>query len=323
VRRRAFIALLGGAVAPPLVARAQQKPTPLVGVLRMAPAALDPFLAPFRGFMAELGWEEGRSVAFRVLHADGEDARMPELARVLALSEARVLVTTGTVSLRALKDATAVIPIVGVGEDFVGAGFARSMARPGGNVTGISILATELDAKRLEVLRAALPAAERVGLISDPSNPLSSERWQGIEQTARRLEIRLEVFEARSAAQLERTLDALVRARLDGVCVLSSPVLNAARDQIVAGSWKARLPAIYQWTDTARRGGLLAYGPSLGEAYQRVAVLVDPILRGAKPADLPIEQPTRVELIVNLKVAKELGLTLPASLLARADEVIE
>src|SRR4051794_25964244 len=187
MRRRAFIAFLGGAVAPPLLARAQQKPTPLVGVLRMAPAALDPFLAPFRGFMAGLGWEEGRSVAFRVLHADGEDARMPELARVLALSEARVLVTTGTVSLRALKDATAVIPIVGVGEDFVGAGFARSMARPGGNVTGISILATELDAKRLEGLRAALPAAGRGGAISGPGNPPSSGRGQGVEQTARRV----------------------------------------------------------------------------------------------------------------------------------------
>jgi putative ABC transport system substrate-binding protein len=197
------------------------------------------------------------------------------------------------------------------------------MARPGGNVTGVSILATELDAKRLEVLRAALPAARRVGLISDPGNPLSPERWRLIEEAARKLEVGLAMFEARTEEELERTLDLVAQAGLDAVNVLSSPFLNSVRDRIVAGLTKARLPAIYQWTETARQGGLLAYGPSLAEAYRRVAELVDKVLKGAKPADIPIEQPTRVELAVNLKAARQLGITIPPALLIRADEVIE
>jgi putative ABC transport system substrate-binding protein len=187
----------------------------------------------------------------------------------------------------------------------------------------VSILATELDAKRLEVLRAALPSAKRVGLIADPGNPISPERWRLIEKTARDLDVRLEVFEAGTEEELERTLEVLVQAGLDAVNVLSSPFLNSVRDRIVGGLAKARLPAVYQWTETARQGGLLAYGPSLSEAYRRVAEIVDKVLRGAKPADLPIEQPTRVELAVNLKAASEIGITIPPALLIRADEVIE
>jgi putative tryptophan/tyrosine transport system substrate-binding protein len=323
MRRREFVALLAGAAAWPLAARAQPKPAPLVGVLRMPPAALDLFIEPFRGFMAGLGWEEGRTVAYRILHADGDVARMPELATALAASGAEVLVAAGTSSIRVLKDATATIPIVGLGEDFVGAGFARSMARPDGNVTGVSILATELDAKRLEVLRAALPSARRVALISDPGNRISPERWRLLEEAARRLDVSIEVFEARSEEELQRTLDLVARAGVDAVNVLSSPFLNSVRDQIAAGLAQARLPAIYQWTETARQGGFLAYGPYLSDAYRRVAELVDKVLRGARPGDLPIEQPTRIGLVVNLKAARELGITVPAALLIRADEVIE
>jgi putative tryptophan/tyrosine transport system substrate-binding protein len=323
VRRREVIAGLSATAAWPRAAGAQQKTSPLVGILRMPPAALDLFIRPFRAFMTGLGWEEGRTVAYRISYADGDAARMPELAKALATSGADVLVAAGTSSIRVLQNATATIPIVGLGEDFVGAGFAKSMARPGGNVTGVSILATELDAKRLEVLRAALPTARQIGLISDPGNPISAERWHLIEKAAQALGVRLAVFEARSEEELHRTLHLLKGAGLDAVNVLSSPFLNSVRDQIVAALTQARLPAIYQWTETARQGGLLAYGPSLSEAYRHVAELVDRVLKGAKPAELPIEQPTRIALIVNLKTARELGITIPPSLLIRADEVIE
>src|SRR5215207_2818959 len=323
MRRREVVVGLGATAAWPRAAGAQQKTTPLIGILRMPPAALDLFIRPFRTFMMGLGWEEGRTVAYRISYADGDVALMPELAKALVSSGPDVLVAAGTSSIRVLQNATTTIPIVGLGEDFVGAGFARSMAQPGGNVTGVSILATELDAKRLEVLRAALPDAKRVGLISDPGNRLSAERWRLIEEAARKLDVQLEVFEARSEEELQRTLDLLARAGVDAVNVLSSPFLNSMRDQIVTGLTKARLPAIYQWAETARQGGFLAYGPSLAEAYRRVAELVDKVLRGAKPAELPIEQPTRIVLLVNLKAAKELGITVPPALLIRADEVIE
>src|SRR5215208_1014072 len=323
MRRRAALGLLGSALLSSIKATAQPRPLPLVGVLRMPTPALDLFTEPFRAVMSELGWQEGRTVLYRILYADGDNARLPELARALAASSASVLVAAGTLSIRILQEATANTPIVGLGEDFVGAGFARSMARPAGNVTGVSILATELDAKRLEVLTAALPGARQVGLISDPGNPLSAERWHLIEKAAQALGVRLAVFEARSEEELHRTLHLLKGAGLDAVNVLSSPFLNSVRDQIAATLTQARLPAIYQWTETARQGGLLAYGPSLSEAYRRVAELVDRILRGAKPAELPIEQPTRIALIVNLKTAKELGIAIPPALLIRANEVIE
>jgi putative tryptophan/tyrosine transport system substrate-binding protein len=323
MRRREVVVGLGATAAWPRAAGAQQKTTPLIGILRMPPAALDLFIQPFRTFMMGLGWEEGRTVAYRISYADGDVALMPELAKALVSSGPDVLVAAGTSSIRVLQNATRTIPIVGLGEDFVGAGFAKSMARPGGNVTGVSILATELDAKRLEVLRAALPTARHIALISDPGNPISSERWHLIEKAAQALNVRLEVFEARSEEELHRALDLLVRAGANAVNVLSSPFLNSVRDQIVATLTQARLPAIYQWTETARQGGLLAYGPSLSEAYRRGAELVDRILRGAKPAELPIEQPTRIALIVNLKTAKELGIAIPPALLIRADEVIE
>jgi putative tryptophan/tyrosine transport system substrate-binding protein len=323
MRRRAALGLLGSALLCPIAATAQPRPLPLVGVLRMPTPALDLFTEPFRAFMTELGWQEGRTVLYRILYADGDNARLPDLARALVASNASVLVAAGTLSIRFLQEATANTPIVGLGEDFVGAGFARSMARPAGNVTGVSILATELDAKRLEVLTAALPGAKQVALLSDPGFPISAERWRLIEEAARRLGVGLVLFDARSEEELQRTLDLLAKAGVDAVNVLSSPFLNSVRDQIVAGLTKARLPSIYQWTETARQGGLLAYGPSLAEAYRRVAELVDKVLRGAKPADVPIEQPTRVALAINLKVAREMGIAIPPALLIRADEVIE
>ena len=196
MRRREVIAGLGAIAVWPRAAGAQQKTIPLIGILRMPPAALDLFIRPFRTFMMGLGWEEGRTVAYRISYADGDVALMPELAKALVSSGTDVLVAAGTSSIRVLQNATTTIPIVGLGEDFVGAGFAKSMARPGGNVTGVSILATELDAKRLEVLRAALPTARHIALISDPGNPISAERWHLIEKAAQALDVRLEVFEA-------------------------------------------------------------------------------------------------------------------------------
>jgi ABC-type uncharacterized transport system substrate-binding protein len=205
-------------------------------------------------------------------------------------------------------------------DDMVGSGLASSLARPGGNTTGVSILASELDVKRLEVLHEFVPQARRIAVLADPTT--ISTRAQ-LASAARDLDIEPVWFEARSPQELSRTLDALAAARVEAVNVLASPLLNLWRPQIIDRMRDARLPAIYQWPESAEDGGLLAYGPRNLLCYRHVVSLVDKVLRGAKPADLPIEQPTKFELAVNLKTAGAIGMMIPPTLLLRADEVIE
>ena len=324
MRRRDLIVGLCARVAWPLPAGAQPKTIPVVGMLRPTPRAADLMEKALRGNMAALGWQDGRTVAYQFVFTEGDSSRLQELAAELVGTRPAVLVGSGYSSLRALQDRTRTIPIVGIlADDFVGQGLASSMARPGGNVTGVSILGTQLEAKRLELLREAVPSAQRIGVILDPAIPVSRERWQVINEMAQALGAHLQVIEAGTTQELARVLEGMGRTDLDAVNVLSSPFLTAARGQLIAGLAKARLPAIYQWADTAQEGALLAYGPSLAEAYNRLAVMIDKILRGASPADLPIEQATRIRLVINLNTAKALGLTIPPTLLARADEVIE
>jgi putative ABC transport system substrate-binding protein len=321
MRRREFITLLGSAPAWPLAARAQQGRLPLVGVLRPNPKdVLETFADPFRRYMKAIGWEEGRNIRFLFAWAEGHNERTPALAEELVAQNVDLIIPFGDPAIRAAQRATQAIQIVGMTDDMVGSGLAASLARPGGNTTGVSILASELDVKRLEILHDFVPQARRIAVLADPTT--ISTRAQ-LASAGRHLGVELVPFEAQSPDEIGRALDAVAGAKVEAVNILASPLLNAARLQTIDRLRDARLPAIYQWPETAEDGGLLAYGPRNLLCYRHVVSLVDKILRGAKPADLPIEQPSKFELVVNLKTASALGMTISPTLLLRADEVIE
>jgi len=320
-RRRDFITLIGGAAAAwPIMARAQQGRLPVVGVLRPTPKDTDQFAEPFRRYMRAIGWEDGRTVRFMFVWAEGRNERAPALAEELVAQNVDLIVTFGDPAIRATQRATQAIPIVGMTDDMVGSGLAASMARPGGNTTGVSILAPELDVKRLEILHEFVPQARRIAVLADPST--ISTRTQ-LANAARDLGVELLVFEVQNPAEIGGPLDTIVAARAEAVHVLASPQLNAARHVIIERTRNARLPAIYQFPETAEEGGLLSYGPRVLLCFRHVVSLVDKVLRGTKPADLPIEQPSKFELVVNLKTAIAIGMTIPPTLLLRADQVIE
>jgi len=320
-RRRDFITLIGGAAAAwPIMARAQQGRLPVVGVLRPTPKDTDQFAEPFRRYMRAIGWEDGRTVRFMFVWAEGRNERAPALAEELVAQNVDLIVTFGDPAIRATQRATQAIPIVGMTDDMVGSGLAASMARPGGNTTGVSILAPELDVKRLEILHEFVPQARRIAVLADPST--ISTRTQ-LANAARDLGVELLVFEVQNPAEIGGPLDAIATAGVEAVNVLASPQLNAARHVIIERTRNARLPAIYQFPETAEEGGLLSYGPRVLLCFRHVVSLVDKVLRGTKPADLPIEQPSKFELVVNLKTAIAIGMTIPPTLLLRADQVIE
>jgi putative ABC transport system substrate-binding protein len=323
MKRRDLIAMLAaGAAARWHPAGAQQGPGPLIGLLHLAPD--DPtehFIRAFRPYMKkEYGREDGRNLQLLVVSAEGGGDRLPTAANELVTRKVDLIIVFGDPSIRAAQQATATVPIVGMTDDMLGSGLVASLARPGGNTTGISILATELDVKRLELLHEAVPRTAPIGVLADLST--ISTRLP-LEAAARRLGIELVVLGGRSPEDVVRSADQLTKAGVKAVNVLASPVLNTARLAIIERLNSAGLPAIYQWPETAEEGGLLGYGPRIVACYRQVAALVDKILKGAKPADLPIEQPTKFELVVNLETAKTIGLTVPPSLLARADQVIE
>ena len=320
MKRRAFIAALGGAAVWPLVARAQQ-PMPLVGVLRINSRDVnEAFEEPFRRYMKELGWEEERNVRFQFLWAGGQNEKLPGLARELVAQKVNLIVTFGNSGVQAVQQATTNIPIVGMSDDMVGGGLVVSMARPGRNTTGISILGTELDVKRLELLHEFAPQAHSIAVLADPN--LFGNRRQ-LENAAHALGFELFVFTAQNRDEIARALDAIEVAGVEAVNILTSPFLNAARNVIIERLRRARLPSIFEWPESAQDGGLLGYGPRFLVVCRLVAGLADKVLRGAAPGDLPIEQPTKFALVINLKTAKAIGLTIPEALLLRADEVIE
>jgi putative tryptophan/tyrosine transport system substrate-binding protein len=321
VRRRAFITLLGAAAAWPLVARAQQAHVPVVGVLRPnRQDVLETFAEPFRRYMKAIGWEEGRNIRFLFAWMGGRNERATELAGELIAQKVDLIITFGDPAIRATQRATQAIPIVGMTDDMIGSGLAASLARPGGNTTGVSILASELDVKRLEILHEFVPQARRIAVLVDTTT--ISTRAQ-LASAARNLGVELVPFEAQSPDEISRMLDAIATAKVAAVNVLASPLLNLARLQIIERMRVYRLPAIYQWPESGEDGALLAYGPRQVLCYRHVVSLVDKVLRGAKPADLPIEQPSKFELVVNLKTASALDMTISPALVLRADEVIE
>jgi putative ABC transport system substrate-binding protein len=322
MKRRAFITLLGGAaVAWPLTARAQEAHVPVVGVLRPnRQDVLETFAEPFRRYMKAIGWEEGRNIRFLFAWMGGRNERATELAGELIAQKVDLIITFGDPAIRAMQRATQAIPIVGMTDDMIGSGLAASLARPGGNTTGVSILASELDVKRLEILHEFVPQARRIAVLVDTTT--ISTRAQ-LVSAARNLGVELVPFEAQSPDEISRMLDAIATAKVAAVNVLASPLLNLARLQIIERMRVYRLPAIYQWPESGEDGALLAYGPRQVLCYRHVVSLVDKVLRGAKPADLPIEQPSKFELVVNLKTASALDMTISPALLLRADEVIE
>jgi len=321
LKRREFITLLGGAAAWPLSARAQQNATklPKVGVLEPY-SATDPGYRVAQAFH-DVGIEEGRDILVEWRYAEGHIERIPALAADLAGLKPDAIVAIGDVAIRALRAETETIPIVDGTDDLVGEGHAASLSHPGGNVTGISILASELNSKRLEVLKEAVPSAFRIAILWDPAT--GRFHLPTLRSVAQALGVELQLHEVTGHENLTKALDAAQAWRAEAMNVLASPTLHALRKPIIEQAAALRLPAIYQWGESAREGGLLSYGPFRTDVYQGIARQLARVLKGANPAELPVEQPTRFELVINMKTAKPLGLAIPPLLLARADEVIE
>jgi ABC-type uncharacterized transport system substrate-binding protein len=317
IGRRECIAALGGAAVWPLAARAQQT-LKAVGLLDPGvPHLFDVFLQGMR----DLGYLEGQNVIYVRRSAEGKADRIPALANELVGMKPDVIVTAAPLPVRALKEATSTIPIVFVLGDAVTANAVSNLARPGGNLTGLSFLNVELSAKRLEILRDAMPRLARIAVFYDPS---SDRGYLGVtEETGRKLGLELKAWPLSGVDAFESAHES---ARADGaeaVDVLASAFFNANRVRLIDLAAKYRLPSIYESSEYVRTGGLISYGPNLLDLFRRQATYVDKIFKGSKPGDLPVEQPTRFELVVNLKTAKALGLTIAESFLLRADEVIE
>jgi ABC-type uncharacterized transport system substrate-binding protein len=318
--------LLGGmAAAWPLAARSQQPgKVPRIGFLGPASAsATASWLVALRSGLRDLGYEDGKNIVFEFRWAEGNDDRLPELAAELVRLEVDVLVTYGTPGTRAAKQATTTIPIVmAVSGDAVATGLISSLARPGRNVTGSTIFNPELCAKRLELLKEALPDTKRVAILLNPNNPVSRPNLQVAEITAASLKLELRQFEARGPNEFESAFSAMAISRVDAVSIFEDAIFFASTRSIADIALAQRLPSI-GYLDFADAGGLIAYGVNLSDGFRRAAVFVDRILKGTKPSELPVEQPTRFKLVLNVKTAKVLGLEFSPTLLARADEVIE
>ena len=325
MKRREFIAALGGAAAWPVVARAQQPAMPVIGFLQSGSAASTAYLLdPFRDGMRQLGYIEGGNTRFEYRFADGVIQRLPDLAAELVALNPSVIVSGPLPANLAVQKATSTVPIVmGTGADPVGFGLVKSLARPGGNITGLANFAEELASKQLDVMRELLPRLSRVGVLINVTNPLHVPQWRETQAAAVKPAIALVPFEIQKAEQLEAAFAEFARERVDALLVEPDTTFITYHRQIAELAASARLPAIYFSRAQAQNGGLMSYGPDQRESYRRAAIYVDKILRGAKPADLPVEQPSKIELVINLKTAKALGLTIPPTLLARADEVIE
>jgi putative ABC transport system substrate-binding protein len=326
MRRRAFITLLGGAaVAWPLSARAQQTAKrPIVGFLGdSTPLAESERAAAFARRLHDLGWIEGRAIAIEYRWADGRSDRLAEIAAEFARLKVDIIVTGGTPAVMAAKQAAPVVPIVfaAVG-DPVGVGFVASLARPGGNVTGLSSLTADLAGKRLELLREVVPGLRRLAIMGNVGNPVTVVELREVRVTAGTLGLEVHTLEIRRAQDIAPAFEAL-KGRADALYVCIDALVNANRIRINTSALGARLPTMHGSRDYVEAGGLMSYGPNYPDLFRRAADYVDKILHGAKPGDIPVEQPTKFDLVINVTTAKALGLEVPPTLLARADEVIE
>jgi putative ABC transport system substrate-binding protein len=319
-------ALASGVLGAPLAAEAQQaKKVYRIGVLEPTPRTRNVAnLDAFRQGLRELGYVEGQDVVIDYRSVDGGTERLSHFAQELVRLKVDIIVTRGTPAVIAAKNATRTIPIVmAAGGDPVATGVVASLARPGGNVTGLSAFTSELSSKRLQLLKEAVPGAGRIAALLNSGNPAGEAEWRAIELAARRVGLQAQLLDVRKAEDLERAFDAAIEHRADALIVGLDTVMQNAIGLIVSLSAKHRLPSMYLSREFVDAGGLMAYGVSYPDLYRRAATYVDKILRGAKPRDLPIEQPTKFELVINLKTAKVLRLTIPPSLLLRADQVVE
>jgi ABC-type uncharacterized transport system substrate-binding protein len=326
-RRRFLLTSLAGAAAVPLAARAQ--PTGKVSrigfIVTGTPNETGHLIQALNKGLRELGYVEGRNVVFERRFGEGRQEKLPALAAELVQLKVDVLVTGSNPVIAAVKQATATIPVVmAVSRDPVGANFIASLARPGGNITGLANDADpEIIGKNLELLKEAAPRVSRVAFLWNPVPPGAGTSKHAVESAARSLGVTLQSVEVRRPTEFEGAFAAMVRERANGVVVAQDPIALGSRSQVVLLAARSRLPAVYGVREFAEAGGLMSYGPNIADQFQRAAFYVDRILKGAKPGDLPVEQATKFELVINLKTAKALGLTIPRSLLARADQIIE
>jgi putative ABC transport system substrate-binding protein len=304
-----------------VVAQAQQAATiPRIGFLTSGAGAVP---KPLQQRLEELGYVQGRNIVIEYRSAEGKLNRLPDLATELVRLNVHLIVAVATPAAHAAKQATTTIPIVMVDVgDPVATGLVANLARPGGNITGLATLSPELSGKRFELLKEVVPTASRIAIFFNPTSLTNPLQLKKIQAAAQAMAVRIQALEASKSEDLERAFAAMTRQRIDAFMVLPDPVFNAQRARVVALAAKHRLPAIYDRRAYTDVGGLMIYGPNFPDLLRRAAVFVDKILKGAKPADLPVEQPTKFELVINLKAAKQIGLTIPPNVLARADRVI-
>jgi putative ABC transport system substrate-binding protein len=326
-RRRFLVTSVAGAVAAPLGASGQQAGTAWrIGVLSFTrfPGDENRRIEAFRQGLRNLGYVEGRNLVIEYRYSDGKDELFPALAAELVRSRVSVIATYGTKATQAAKQATSSTPIVMLTVlDPVGAGLVANLSRPGGNITGLSEVSVELSAKRLELLKEAAPRTSTIAVLMDPGHPTNALELKNTEVAARRLGVAITAVEVPKTRRFEEAFVGMTRSRANALIVLPGDVTDTHRASILDLALKNRLPTLYGWKMGPESGALMSYGVDIAENFRQGAYYVDKILKGAKPADLPVEQPTKFELVINLKTAKTLGLTIPPSLLARADQVIE
>jgi putative ABC transport system substrate-binding protein len=326
MRRRELLLLLGGMMPAAPALRAQQKAMPVIGCLHAAaPGPFAAYMDAFRRGLGDAGYVEGHSVAIEYRWAEGHSDRLPALAADLVSQKVDVIAAVGGVAAAlASRNATTTIPVVFiVGGDPVGDGLVASLARPGGNLTGISIMTGELMPKRLELLLELVPDVGVIGLLMNPNNPNAERLTREVQDAARIKGLQLPILKASTESEIDGAFASFVQMRTHALQVGSDPYFASRREQIVALAARYAVPTIYEWREFAVAGGLISYGTSLAGMYRLAGTYVGRVLAGAKPADLPVQQPTKFELVVNLKTAKALGLSVPQSILGRADEVIE
>jgi putative tryptophan/tyrosine transport system substrate-binding protein len=319
-----MITLTLGLLAAPLAAQAQPPPgkTARIGyvTLRSGPSFLED---AFRQGLRDLGYVEGHNIAIEYRWADWQLDRVAALAAELVRLNVDVIVSTGGGhTALAVKQAVTTVPVVFTAGDPLGSGLVARLDRPGGNVTGVSVFSVELNAKRLELLKAAVPGVSGVAVLANPANPSTGAALKELEGAAQALRVTLHVLEAREPQEIDDAFAAMGRERVEALLVVADPMLFVQRERIVALAAKHRLPGIFEWREFVEAGGLLSYGANIADMYRRLASYVDKILKGAKPGDLPVEQPTTFELVINLKTAQALGLTIPPHILFQATEVI-
>jgi ABC-type uncharacterized transport system substrate-binding protein len=326
MKRREFIRLVGGVVAWPLVSHAQQtERAPRVGFLGNSTAALETNLVgPFREGLREAGYEEGRNITIEYRWAEGKYERLPALVAELASSKVELIVTAGTpAALAVVKNAPSMpLVMVAVG-DPVGTGLVASLARPGGNATGFTSLAPELEGKRLELLKEVVHTLSSISFLWNSSNAYMIATEKEVEAAAKTLGLKVLSLNVRNLAELDAAFTSIAKEKPDALNVLADRLFLHNRSRIINFCRKERLPGVHAYRELVVAGGLMSYGPSYADMHKRAAIYVDKILKGAKPADLPVQQPTKFEFVINLKTAKELGLAVPPAVLARADEAIE